>query len=111
MNLKTSFVLHFSHVRIGSLPKTIFDFEQYEKESIGAAWDRFSKLIYASPDLSLPDNILLWLFCLGIDIEANLCLDMTAGGRFTHKTMMEQVEFIEHFMDKHAYSLIRTKPL
>ena len=97
--------------RIGSLPKAIFNFEQYEKESIGAAWDRFSKLIYASPDLSLPDNILLWLFCLGINMEADLCLDMTVGGRFTHKTMMEQVEFIEHFIAKHASSIMNPRTL
>jgi hypothetical protein len=25
---------------------------------------------------------LLHLFCLGIDIDADLCLDVTAGGRF-----------------------------
>jgi hypothetical protein len=38
---------------------------------------------------------LMWLFCLGIDTEADLCLDMTARGKFTHKTMMEQVEFLK----------------
>ena len=96
---------------IGSLPRAIFDFEQYEKESIGVAYARFSKLIYVGPYLSLPDSILPWLFCLGIDMEADLCLDMTAGGRFTHKTMTEQVEFLEHFIGKHTFSIIRTKPL
>ena len=40
---------------------------------------------------------------------ANLCLDVTAGGSFTHKTMMEQVEFLEHFIDKHSSSIIRAK--
>ena len=57
--LKDKFCLAFfpmSH--IGSLPRAILNFERY-KESIGVAWVRFSKLIYASPDLSLPDNILL----------------------------------------------------
>ena len=36
---------------------------------------------------------------------------MTTGGRFTHKTMMEQVEFLENFIDRHTSSVIRTKPL
>ena len=94
---------------IVSLPRVILDFEQYEKESIGAAWARFLVLIHAGPDLSLPDSILLWLFCLGMD--ANLCLDVSAEGRFTHETMMEQVEFLEHFIAKHTSSVIRTKPL
>ena len=40
-----------------------------------------------------------------------MCLNMTSGGRFTHKTMMEQVEFLEQFIAKHASSIIRTKPL
>jgi len=42
---------------------------------------------------------------------ANLSLDMTAEGHFTHKTMTEQVEFLEHFIDKHSCSVIRTKSL
>jgi hypothetical protein len=44
---------------IVSLPRETLDFEQYEKESIGVAWARFSALIHASPDLSLLDRILL----------------------------------------------------
>jgi hypothetical protein len=36
---------------------------------------------------------------------------MTAGGRFTHKPMMEQVKFLENFIDRQASSVIRTKPL
>jgi hypothetical protein len=112
MNLKTTFVLHFFPMsRIGSQPRAILDFEQREKESIGAACARFSTLIHACPDLSLPDGIILRLFCLGLDIDANLCLDVTAGGRFTHKPMMEQIEFLENFIDRRTSSVIRTKPL
>ena len=97
--------------RIDSLPRAILNFKQYEKESIGAAWARFSALIQAGIDLSLPDSILLRLFCLGADMVANLCLYVTTGGRFTHKTMTEQVEFFELFIDKHSSSIIRTKSL
>ena len=96
--------------RINSLPRAILDFEQYE-ESIGTAWARFSKLIHADPDLSLSDSVLLPLFCLGIDTHADLCLDMNAGGCFTHKTMTEQVKFLENFIDRHTSFVIRTKPL
>jgi hypothetical protein len=68
-------------------------------------------LMHASPDLSLPNGVILCLFCSGLDIDADLCLDVTAGGRFTHKPMIEQVEFLEHFIAKHTSSIIRTKPL
>ena len=112
MSLKTSFVLHFAPMsHIGSLPRAILNFEQYEKESSGASWARFSVLIHSGPDLSLPNGVILCLFCLGIDIDANLCLDVTAGGRFIHKPMTEQVKFLENFINRHTSSIIRTKPL
>jgi hypothetical protein len=97
--------------RIVALPRVIFDFEQHGKESIGAAWIRFSMLIHAALDLSLPDSILLRLFYLGINTYADLCLDMTVGGHFTHKPMTEQVKFLKNFIDRHTSSVIRSKPL
>ena len=101
--LKDKFYLAFFPMsRIISLPRAILDFEQYEKESITAAQVRFSILIHFSPDLSLPDGVLLCLFCSGLDMESDLCLDMTIGGRFTHKPMIEQVTFLEKFLDKHT---------
>jgi hypothetical protein len=98
--LKGKFCLAFFPMsRIGSLPRAILDFEQYEES------------IHAGPDLSLPDGMILRLFCLGLDIYADLCLDVTARGRFTHKPMTEQVEFLKNFIDRHTSSVIRTKPL
>ena len=44
-------------------------------------------------------------------MDADLCLDMTVEGHFTHKPMMEQVKFLENFIDRHASSIIRTKPI
>jgi len=61
--LKDKFYLAFFPMsRIDSLPRAILDFEQRKKESIGAAWARFSMLIHASLDLSLFDSVLLHLF-------------------------------------------------
>jgi hypothetical protein len=51
------------------------------------------------------------LFCLDIDIDADLCLDVTAEGRFTHKPMTKQVKFLENFINRHTSSVIITKPL
>jgi hypothetical protein len=102
--LKDKFCLAFFPMsRIGSLPRAIFDFEQHVKESIGVAWAWFSMLLHTSPDLSLPDGVILHLFYSGLDIDDDLCLDVTTRGRFTHKTMMEQVEFLERFIAKHAF--------
>ena len=81
--LKDKFYLAFFPMsRIASLPMAILDFKQNEKESISAAWARFSMLIPADPYLSLPNSVLLHLFCSGLDKEAALCLDMTVEGHF-----------------------------
>jgi hypothetical protein len=95
--------------RIGSLPRAIINFEQ-RKESIGAAWAPFFMLIHVGPDLSLPNVMILCLFCLGLDIDVDLSLDMTAAGHFTRKPMTKEVEFLENFIDRHTSSIIRTKP-
>ena len=97
--LKDKFCLAFFPMSpIVFVPRVILDFEQREKESIGVAWARFSTLMYAGLDLSLPDGVLLCLFCSGLDIDADLCLDVTARGCFTHKPMTEQVKFLENFL-------------
>ena len=101
----------FPMSHISTLPRAILDFEQYEKEFIGAAWARFSKLIYAGPHLPLPDGVLLRHFCLGLDINADLCLDVTTGGRFTHKPLTEQVKFHENFLKRHASFVMETRTL
>jgi len=88
--------------RIGSLQRVILDFEQCKKESIGVAWARFSTFIQAGLDLSLPDGVILCLFCLGLDIDVDLCLDVTVGGRFTNKPMTEQVKFLKNLLRTHV---------
>ena len=53
--------------RIASLRKEILDFRQDEKESLGAAWARFSQLTHAGLDLSIPGlarNLQYSLTCL-----------------------------------------------
>ena len=60
--------------------------------------------------MSLPDGVLLRLFCLGLNIDADLFLDMTAEGRFTHKPMTEQVKFIENFLKRHTSSIWKQEP-
>jgi hypothetical protein len=68
-------------------------------------------LIQADPDLSLPDGMILHLFCSGLDINADLCLDMATGGWFTHKPMMEQVKFLENFLKGQTSSVMETRTL
>jgi hypothetical protein len=56
--LRDRFCLAFFPIsRITFLQKAILDFCQNEKETIGAAWARFSKLTHAGPDLSIPNHV------------------------------------------------------
>ena len=48
--------------RLDSLPIDILDFEQLEKETIGAAWSRFLHLLAFSPDLFIPKDMSLNIF-------------------------------------------------
>jgi hypothetical protein len=75
--------------RIDSLPIDILDLEQLEKEFIGAAWARFSRLLASSPDFSIPDEVSLNVFYLGLDMKTALELDDTSGGWFAHTTPVE----------------------
>jgi hypothetical protein len=45
----------------------ILAFEQLEKESVGATWARFSLLLASSLGLSIPDDVSLDIFCIGLD--------------------------------------------
>jgi hypothetical protein len=48
---------------------------------------------------------------LGLDIEATLCLDMTTGGSFTHKTIMDQRKILDHILEKHTSPIVKPNPL
>ena len=99
--LRADFCHSFSLTkRINSLPIDILDFEQLEKESIGAAWARFLRLLASSPDLSLPEDVSLNIFCSGLGMESALKLDIAAGGSFAQITPTEGREILDFSLSK-----------
>ena len=73
--LRADFCHSFSRDKcINSLPIDILDFKQLEEESIGVAWARFLHLLVTSPDLSLPEDVSLNIFCK-IRNGSDVCLD------------------------------------
>ena len=68
-------------------------------------------LIHAGPESSLPNSVLLHLFCSGLDIDAALYLYIPAEGTFTHKTTTKQKKILSHILEKHASSIVEPKPL
>ena len=102
-------VAFFSISRIASLRKEILDFRQDEKESIGAAWARFSKLTHAGPNLSIPDHVLLQHFWVGLSKESAQQLDITAGGAFMCKTTSEGEALLDRILKNTSFT--ETLPL
>ena len=97
VNLEMSSILDFfpeSH--IVALRKDILFFQQNEEETIGEAWARFPLLVKSGPVLSIPDHVLLQHFFSGLDKESTNHLDASAGGSFSHKTLIEGMEILYH---------------
>jgi len=89
---------------IASLRKEILDFCQDEKESIGAAWAKFSKLTCVGPDLSIPNHVLLQHFWLGLSKESALQLDVTARGSFMHNTTSEAEALLDRILENTSFT-------
>jgi hypothetical protein len=64
----------------------ILTFRQNNKESIGVALAQFTLLVKLSPDLSLPEYLLLQHFYAGLDKESAHHLDLTSRESFAHLT-------------------------
>ena len=97
--------------RINSLPIDILDFEQLEKESIGVAWARFLCLLASSPDLSIPNVVLLDIFCLSLDIKLALDLDIATGGSFAQTTPSEGREILDYLLESSSFSANHKEPI
>ena len=71
--LRNKFYLVFFPIsQIASLRQEILTSRQHEKESIGAAWARFSILTHSGLALSILDLVLLQHFLLGLNEESAL---------------------------------------
>ena len=76
----------------------ILNFHKKEKETIGAAWARFSLLTHFGPDLSIPNHVLLQHFWLGLSKESALQLNIATRGSFTHKATMEGEALLDRIL-------------
>lgn len=88
--LKEIFSLTFFPMsRVVTLRLKILSFKQLEKESLGAAWARFTNSLASGPDLGIPEPILLQHFIMGLDVELAKFLDTSSGASFAHLTPSE----------------------
>jgi transcriptional regulator of NAD metabolism len=59
-------------------------FKQQKKESLGKAWEHFNTILDSSPNLALPDPILLQQFFMGLNRKTTKHLNTAVGGSFMH---------------------------
>ena len=110
--LRANFCHSFSRdKRINSLPIDILDFKQLEEESIGAAWTRFLCLLASSPDLSLPEDVSLNIFCSGLDMKSALNLDIAARGLFAQITPTEGREILDFLLENSSFPTNHNEPI
>ena len=109
--LRDNFCLSFSSLSDeASRRGDILAFEQLEKESIGAAWARFSHLLASSPDWSIPDDISLHIFYMGLDMDSADDLDIAAGGSFVHRTPTEGREILDQILGNSSFVAYPCEP-
>jgi len=109
--LQDDFCLSFSSLsHTASLRSEILAFEQLEKETIGAAWARFSRLLASSPDWSIPDDVSLHIFYTGLDMDSADDLDIAIGGSFTHRSPIEGREILDRILRKSCLPSYPSEP-
>jgi hypothetical protein len=82
----------------------MLEFRQDEKETLDAAWARFSHLTHAGLDFSIPDHVLLQHFWLGLSKESAIQLNIAVGGSFTHKTTAEGEALLERILENTSFT-------
>jgi hypothetical protein len=51
------------------------------------------------PDMSIPDDVSLYIFCSCLDMDAALDLNIATGGSFAHKNPMEGRKFLTSLLE------------
>jgi glycerophosphoryl diester phosphodiesterase len=98
--------------RITALRRENINFRQYEKETLGVAWARFSPLTHTRPDPPIPNHVLLQHFWSGLSTEYALQLDVAVGGSFNHKTTAEGEPLLDRILENTSFivSLLIEEP-
>jgi hypothetical protein len=107
MDSETNFCLAFFPLfRIANLRIEILTFKQKEKDTLGAAWARFTSLINSSPNIALPNHVQHYHFYRGLSKEAALHLDIASGGSFSHKLISEGKAILEKILENTPYTSV-----
>jgi hypothetical protein len=91
------------------LPGDILEFKQLE-ESIGVAWARFIHLCASRPSSFLPNDVLLYAFFMGLEMDVTQDLDIVAGGSFAYKTLVEGRAILNSLLENYSLPTDHNEP-
>jgi len=74
-------------------------FQQNEKESLGAAWARFSLLVKSDPTMSTLNPLVLWKFKKSLDKDSANYLNSITGGVPLHKFPAEVNKILDYITE------------
>ena len=74
------------------------------------AWARFLHLLVSTPSPSLPIDVSLYIFSMGLDMDSALDLDVIAGGLFVEKTPMEGREILDSLLENSSVPIDHNEP-
>jgi hypothetical protein len=97
------------YTHMASLPGDILEFKQL-KESTGLVWTRFRHLCASRPSSFLPDDVLLYAFCISVDKDTAQDLDIAARGSFTHKNLVEGRAILDSFLENSFFPTDHNEP-
>ena len=86
------------------LRREVLNFKQREKESLGAARAHLMDLYSSSPDLAIPEPILLQHFYLGLSKKSAQFLDIASGGTFLHLCISEGRSILDTIHENSPYT-------
>ena len=78
---------------------SIVFFQQNEKETLGAAWARFSFLVKSDPTMSTLCPLVLWKFNNSLDKGSADYLDSIIGGVPLHKFPVEVNKILDYITE------------
>ena len=87
--------------------KEIVSFKQKEKESLGASWAYFLDLSTSSPNLALPDPMILQHFYVALSKDSTQFLDITSGGAFLHLSTSKGRTILNKILENTPYTSAR----
>jgi hypothetical protein len=109
--LKDKFWLRYFHKKkIVALRVEVLTFKQWEDESLGAAWARYTELISSGPDLRIPEAMQLQHFSYGLRTDSATFLDKSSGGSFLYKTVSEAKAILNRILQNTEYTGIYEDP-